>query len=401
MSSLSESLPFRPSTLQDKDGQDDAPALSQRFDPITLTPPGAPLAARRTVFVVEDPKRGDFANVLAIGDLIASRLQAQIAVKRIAPRAKFLLPLLQAMLRAASRYPALRRRAVRRLLQTMLFNGAYAGDAAPLAIVSTLGRGEAQGAFLASFWDAPCIHLGSPKRLASRHFAAVIAHAGDPPRPGEIALPIAPTRMRLPGGPQQGAAIRHVLLLLGGDAAGVARYRSSFWERCVAIAARTADACQARLTLSTSPRTGAAVEDRIARACAQLAAPPGQIFYGRGDRSDLALHLADADLALVTAESVSMISDAIASGARVIALYDGELPGSERVRAFLRQQAAAGRLKLIDAGAWRGAPLCAAGLRPLSECWSDLLWRRLAAVLAPDLAIASAAVSRASPRRQP
>ena len=336
------------------------------------------------VLVIEDANRGDFANVLALGQLIADRLDACVEVKRLKLRANVLIPLQRL---AMSACPGGRAGgSLRRTLQRVFFSGEYVGDVRPLAVVSTLGRGEAQGAFVSAFWHVPASHLGSPKRLPANCFAIVIAHPGSVPKPTEVALPVAPTRMKLRprtgGMPQQ--RIARLCLLLGGDAPGVARYEMHFWSRSIEAAIATAATHGAALTVSTSPRSGAAVEDLVEAALASASLPGGTelYLYGRGDRRDIYPEIRAADVVLVTAESVSMLSDGIASGARTVGLYDTALPTSAWIHSFLERHRAEATLRLQDMAKWTGGPLDLTGITPLTTCWSDTVWPALAPAFA-------------------
>lgn len=332
------------------------------------------------VLVIEDPKRGDFANVLALGQLISERLGGTLKVKRLKFRGTMLLPLLRLAIWIASRTGI--SRVLRPHVQLAFFRGDYVGDAKPIAVVSTLGRGEAQGAFVRAFWGAPAIHLGSTKRLSARYFSAVVTHAGDAAKVNEIPLFVAPTRVRLRPTMEQERTSEpkttKICLLLGGDARGVASYNITFWSRCIKAAIKTAGRFSAQLTVSTSPRSGALVEavvDEAIQSEPQLAID--FINFGRGDRRDIVCEIISADAVLVTAESISMMSDAIAAGARVVALYDAELPKSERIQKFLSCHQTAGRLRLQDLSDWDGEWLDLSTPRPLSTCWTESLWPAL------------------------
>jgi uncharacterized protein len=333
------------------------------------------------IVVVEDPKRGDFANVLAIGNLAAEHLGAPLEIAPLHLRANFLLPLVKVALAAGRRLPGMRTPSLRRILQRMLFRGDYAGDTQPVAVISTLGRGEAQGAFLGCFLEAPAIHLGTPKRIARDHFAAVIAHPGDPPQGGEIAVAVVPTRVRL-SRQTTSQSIGKICLLLGGNARSVMTYDEGFWGRAVGAAVATAAKHGAMLVVITAPRTGAAAEAIIEETLSRNKPDRADLFlYGRGDRRNIVPEIASADAIFVTAESISMVSDAVASGKPVLALHDGQMPASQRVRGFLTHLSEAGLIRFADLSGWNGEALSLGGIKPLRRCWTESLWEELAPVL--------------------
>jgi len=75
----------------------------------------------------------------------------------------------------------------------------------------------------------------------------------------------------------------------------------------------------------------------------------------------------------VTAESVSMISDAIAIGKATVAITEHGLPTHPRVREFLDRQQKAKRLMVVDADRLGSTRIGLDELRTFSCCWSDHL----------------------------
>ncbi len=330
----------------------------------------------RCVFVVKDPKQGDFQNVLALGGAIARNLDVPLEVVDLQCRVRLPAFLLNNML-AHSKGRAAGATRAHRAMQSLLFKGEVPAGLKPVAVVSTLGRGETQGAFIGRVWQVPAIHLGRPKRVPREFFSAVIAHPGDDAAASDFALPIAPTRMTASSRNRRGdgTTIERVCLLLGGDARGVIDYEESFWRRCLDVATATASAHQARLSVITSPRTGRAVETSIEEAARQHPAIiDSLILFGQGTRQDIAPEITASDVTFVTAESISMMSDALASGARVVAVHNGQLPKSARVQSFLMQHAEQKTLRILDLSLWDGTvpPLC--DIEPLETSWSDLFW---------------------------
>ncbi len=320
--------------------------------------------------------------MLAIGELLSERLDARVEAIRLQIRHKHLARIFSRLLPLGRRLGFKQSRWLRKFIFPLLFSGTYPGDTRPLAAISTLGRGEAQGAFIACFWQVPAVHLGSPKQLSSKHFSAVITHPCDVARNKEIPLALAPTRMRLRRDYRTAGEMptfRKICLLLGGGTKGGMHYHRDFWSRCVTAAIETARAQNAALLISTSPRSGRLVEDLVEATVSQSVMPECEcILYGRGDRCDLTAELTKTDAVLVTAESISMMSDAIASGAYVLALYDVTLPVSLRAQRFLKTHSAANTLKLVDLSEWNADALSFDGLTPLTSCWSEMLWERLA-----------------------
>jgi hypothetical protein len=332
----------------------------------------------RPVLVISDAKWGDFQNVLALGTEIANKIGAPVQVIDLHARASILSSPLNVALRVAQNRGFIRSKNVRNVVQFLFFRGNVPVHVCPVAVVSTLGRGEAQGAFVGSFWQVPAIHLGRLKRMRQEFFSAVIAHAGDESAPSEFSLPIAPTRMASlsRNGRAASGAIARVCLLLGGNAGDVIEYPPTFWVRCLDLAAVTASFHRANVSVITSPRTGRDVEQLIDEAAGENPEMIDRlILFGQGSQQDIRPEIAAADLIFVTAESISMMSDALASGARVVAVYNGQMPTSSRVQSFLRQHTEEKTLHLLNLSEWDGTVPPLEDIKPSEVSWPELLWR--------------------------
>jgi len=329
------------------------------------------------VFVVSDPKRGDFQNVLALGQAISRETAVPVEVVNLRCRTHILSALLNVILSRARQSGLLASGRARRVLQAIFFKGTLPSEADPVAVVSTLGRGEAQGAFVAQFWRVPGIHLGRPKRMRRDFFAFVVAHPGDEDDSADLTLPIAPTRITRSAAkkPPDNRDVDRICLLLGGDARGVMAYEDSFWPRCVDLGRVTAQAHQAQIAIITAPRTGPDAEKLILEAATRTGnAIDKMILYGEGANADIAPEVSRCDVIIVTAESISMMSDAIASGARVVAVHNGTWPHSDRVRRFLEHHSAMGTMRVVDLSNWNGTVPPLGCIEPLETSWSELFW---------------------------
>ncbi len=336
------------------------------------------VSSGHSVLVLKNDLAGDFANVLALGDALARRMRCDVDLIEAKLRVNLLLPGIWTILALRSRAAAAPDPGQGWRVWRLMFSGRAPGKDRYAAVVSTLGSGEAPAAFVASFWGAPALHLGAPKRLPRRHFSAIVAHPGQAPRPGDIVLPIAPTLASTQGrgsGPADGQPIFGALI--GGNTREIV-YSDAFPRNFVRMAAHEALRRGAKLNISTSPRSGLAVEALVERAADEQAFLLNRMIpYGRGRGGFLDL-LGQCHVVFVTAESVSMISDALASGARVVAVYERNLPRSGRIWEFLSVQSASGRLKLLDLTSWRpDDDLRLDEIEPLEDSWSDALWEQL------------------------
>jgi hypothetical protein len=160
------------------------------------------VSSGHSVLVLKHDLAGDFANVLALGDTLARRMRCDVDLIEAKLRVNLLLPGIWTILALRSRAAAAPDPGQGRRVWRLMFSGRPPGKDRYAAVVSTLGSGEAPAAFVASFWGAPALHLGAPKRLPRRHFSAIVAHPGQPPVPATSS-----SRLRRPSRrPRAGAA---------------------------------------------------------------------------------------------------------------------------------------------------------------------------------------------------
>lgn len=335
------------------------------------------------VVVISDPKRGDFQNALALGQALSRKIGVPVKVIELRCRSRILSAPLNVILSLGRQSRLLASGRARRVLETIFFRGTLPTEFDPVAVVSTLGRGEAQGAFVAGFWGVPAIHLGRPKRIRREFFSFVVAHAGDDDDAADLTLPIAPTRITPSAGKKSSgtANVERICLLLGGNARGVIEYEDSFWPRCVHVGRATAQAHQAQISIVTAPRTGPDAERLIQEAAARSGNSVGtMILFGQNANTDIAPEISRSDVIFVTAESISMMSDAIASGARVIAVHNGQLPSSSRVQSFLTHHTEQKTLRILDLSKWDGTVAPLGDIKPFEKSWSEILWNDVSAL---------------------
>ena len=325
----------------------------------------ASLAKDRQILVVRARHLGDFNNALGIASALAERSNASVKVIEPVLRANVLIPLVRLTI-------ALGRAARQRLAWQMaqvLFRG-YAPDVENVAcVVSTLGRGEPAGALIAALHNTISVHLGTPKRLPRRFFDVVIAHQGMAPLPGEISLPISPTRQRLSRSPKDA-----LVIALGGNAEGV-KYEQEFWRRFIESSINLAMRENLTPLATTSPRTSEAAARELQEQWRARNLPNTDLQPYRPDSAAFSSLISRARVFCVSAESVSMISDGIAAGAKTVAAHWGELPKSDRISHFIRTQVSAGRIGLWDIA--DGTMPSIGDIRPLEICWSEIFWGQL------------------------
>ena len=317
--------------------------------------------------------KGDDANAFGIALALADRLGGRVVSLECGLRTTALVPVVRAMLRRRRGGAAGRDLSAGMRWWSVLFDGEKPPVGPVSAVVSTLGRGETPAAYISSYWGVPAIHLGSPKRMTQRELAIILTHQGQSPNPGEIVLPISPTRIvRRAAKPVRKDL---VLVLAGGDAEGIS-YSEPFWSNLIGHANAVAQSMAQGLAVITSPRTGDA-EKHIEATARDLGLPQEcLVLYGRPAKRAYPELLSAAAVVFVTAESVSMISDAVAAGAKVVAVHQGELPRSDRIRRFIGEQLSYRHIGLLDLSQPDPASDFS-NIEPLESCWSDLFWEQV------------------------
>jgi mitochondrial fission protein ELM1 len=187
-------------------------------------------------------------------------------------------------------------------------------------VVSAGGETLPANAAAARLLGAPNIFCGRIRRLDPAHMRVVIAWLERyaalpnhvlalPPSPFEVTAP-PEARPLGPGYPPRLAG-----LLVGGDSGSV-RYAASDWKRLVGFLRDSHGSCGTRWLATTSRRSGPQVTEALAALAAEADGPIERfVDYRVAGPGTLGQILAASDAVLVTADSSSMITDAI--GARL------------------------------------------------------------------------------------
>ncbi|RMH46108.1 MAG: hypothetical protein D6686_15960 [Alphaproteobacteria bacterium] len=255
----------------------------------------------------------------------------------------------------------------------------------PDLVTGAGGRTQFLAAALAARFGVPALFAGLPRHIDGHRFAAVLCPY---PVPGlgnliELELPLSdvePETARAAGAALRARAGGPVwTLLAGGDGAGY-RYEAPEWTALGRAVAEGAARAGARLCLATSRRTGAAAEAALrAGLGAAAGAAPAALWWAQGDRGPVLPLIGAADLVLVTADSASMIGEAVAAGRPVVALEPALAAPAPRHRAVLTGLAARGRLQLMPIA--RPALPPPQGFRPVEISPLQTLAEALARIL--------------------
>jgi uncharacterized protein len=282
--------------------------------------------------LLSDDKPGHYH--LAEGVLAAAARLRPVETQRLSVRRRAWLPAraLQVLLnRGAS--PAL----VLRL--------AYGVDQSDLPasdlVVSAGGQTLAANAAAAKLLGVPNVFCGRLRRLAPQHVRLAIVSLERfqglpnhlvtlPPSPYEVELPSRPE----PLGP--GKPPRLVGALIGGDSGSV-RYGPEDWERLVAFLRTAHRRHGVRWLASTSRRSGAQITDALAALAAEGNGPIERfIDYRTAGPGTLKQILTTVQAILVTADSSSMISEAVGAGLPVVGITCDNDRMEEREAEFRR-----------------------------------------------------------------
>lgn len=331
------------------------------------------------ILVIHCRHRGDLNNTLGIALAISRRTGLPIDVQKVALRSNVLIRPLSFVIGFASRHDWAARFVFRGFFR---FSRKAQIPRNVAFVVSTLGAGEAPNLFISRVNKATGIQLGRPKRVPFNTLDIVVAHQGHVTASHEIELPISPSQILL-SDYLRNEERNNVLLAIGGNTEEVS-FPDEFWTELCTRAVEFAARKGGRLLVTTSPRTGKSVEQKIRHRLLELGLPSEQIdLYSSGKAQPITDLLKTTGTVIATYESVSMISEGIASGASAVAAYSGELAKSERITSFLQKQMEAKRVALWDVTA-HSAPQIDS-LVPLQTCWSDTLWAAIVETgLVPD-----------------
>ncbi len=334
-----------------------------------------------TVLVINHYLRGDLNNAIGIARAIARPARSDIEIVHAKLRSNILLPLLRYDVTKIRRLREADAKTEFRRKWRFYFHGSWPAAKNVSAVVSTLGRGEAPGAFLALALNVPAIHLGSPKRMRHEDFALIVAHQGIPAGVGEVELPVSPSQLLREEVDDAGERYlrgksrdqKRFALLIGGDTRGL-QYSEHYWRSLLGGIKRLSENLNAVWLITTSPRTSRHVEELLEQLnCKVPEMIERLVIFNRNPEPALAEILGASDGIFVTAESVSMISDAIANGKAAVAITEDGLPTHPRVREFLDRQQKAKRLIIVDADRLGETQIDFDQLRTFSRCWSEYL----------------------------
>lgn len=256
---------------------------------------------------------------------------------------------------------------------------------APDLIVSAGGNTSFLNVALACHWQVPNVFLGSKRRLRSDDFAAhlTLEPTGEP---HNIVMMLAPTLID----PQQleskgdefrlslGLAADEKLnmLAIGGDGAGY-HYDDKSVQDLAQMMAREHQRSGRRWLLTTSRRTGKALEQQL-----KQTVPSGlladSVWWSEEPRKVMAAYMGAAEQLFITADSMSMIAEAIASTRPTVILQPEGARPEARYQDALQRYERCGLCRLAVLGhPFDSAPVSSGAIARAREALLDKLADRL------------------------
>ena len=238
-----------------------------------------------------------------------------------------------------------------------------APDARPDLIVASGGKSVFAARTLAARTGAPLVFLGERKPYPSMWF-----HTAFTPSPletgiNDVPIEMIPTQINragveqaAAGWPQRPAGALWAMIIGGASASH--RYAESDWDALAHGMNQLARTHGIRWLLTTSRRTGAAAERRL-RAALSADLLATAIWWAEKPEKKIAAFLGAAECVFVTQDSVTMVTEAVASGRPVIVVHPERVTFDETsflpgYFAKLEQRGRIQRLLMKDAQKWPG-----------------------------------------------
>jgi mitochondrial fission protein ELM1 len=220
-------------------------------------------------------------------------------------------------------------------------------------VVSAGGQTLAANAAIARLIGVPNVFCGRLRRLAPEHVRlAIVSLERFEGRPNHlVTLPPSPYEVPLRDRPEPlgpGKPPRLAGALIGGNSGSV-RYRPEDWERLVAFLRAAQHSHGVRWLATTSRRSGPQITDALAALAAESNGPIERfIDYGTAGPGTLKQILTQAQAILVTADSSSMIAEAVGAGLPVVGITCDDDRMEEREAEFRKLMARRGWYRALS-----------------------------------------------------
>jgi hypothetical protein len=346
-----------------------------------------------TAFLIKVPFLGEQRKVEAIGEILNEDYGVKLYLVDADMRR---MPLIREILRFLILHTRFRRFMRYRPLARIVFRLAISGlklpeGVKPDFVVATMSAYEVSAILLVTAFEAQWIHVGPTKRAWKDLVTlAVCPPAPRPPLSRFVNIEIEPTPVRLSA--KSGASVgRQTAVLLVGDfpvrkdsRQGGTHFKTN-WGSLLAIM----EAISAKLGMgwivSTAPRTSNDTKLYLQAKLAEFGdkIPILETVWWKPAAPQTRDIVRDADLILVTEDSRSMLSDAVATGAPVYLLGEGPCRQGGYNRCLIDSMIARRRAVRLDVSDCEGFVPDLGVFRPLEECWSAPFRREMASLFGP------------------
>jgi hypothetical protein len=252
-------------------------------------------------------------------------------------------------------------------------------------IVSAGGSTSFLNVALAQRWEIPNIFLGSKRRLRSHDFTAhlTLEPTGEP---HNIVMMVPPTMIEPQDLERKGEELRRSLglapdeklnmLAIGGNGAGY-RYDGQSVQQIAELMMQEHQRTGKRWLLTTSRRTGSELEHELRQSIpAEILA--NSVWWSESPRKVMAAYIGASDVLFVTADSMSMIAEAIASAKSTMVVQPETAQPEPRYHQALQRYDHNGLCRVIKLGKPSvPAPAGSSSVTQAREAVVDQLARRL------------------------
>ncbi len=304
------------------------------------------------VLILSDGVPGHVSQARGLVDWLSTRYELvcveQTVALRVRSLSRLLLPYVLRINRAGPH------------IGTVFYDSGMLGSETtrPDLIVSAGGNTSFLNVALARKWSVPNIFLGSGRRLHSSEFSAhlTLEPTG---QSHNIVMDLVPTATNPSEPAENGGALRDRLqlknrqplysLVVGGDGAGYS-FDETTWSQIGGLVEGLSRRDNCRWLVTTSRRTGCAGEQLLKKAL-PVSLLADSVWWSESPRKVMNSYLDASDAVFVTADSMTMISEAIASQKPTTVLKPADGKPPERYHKALERFELAGYCKLWTLGA--------------------------------------------------
>jgi len=269
----------------------------------------------KRILVLSDGRPGHYNQSLAVADAVEEIESAEVRVMEVKVK-KSTKYLLRMMLNSNIGRKWLQQ--VMRPEMISWFYDGYVYEEKPDIVISSGKDTSMLNALLGLMYGVKTLFIGNPKKLDHRLFTAVLTLI-DLGFDNQVVLDVAPTRRYR--GDIETFCKEHRLdphatyytLLIGGDGSGY-RYSEKEYEKLIDLVNHTKE--DVKWLVTTSRRTPLEMEMQMQKKMNTAMF----VAYNQKPQKVIGAFLALSDVVFVTEESASMVSEAVASGKKVVTL---------------------------------------------------------------------------------